>query len=89
MEHQMHPQTPGSSPGVPQLEQSPGAPQEHQEHRQTPRSFLGAPPGASQEHPRSTQEHPNPFKLNGPNLFKASKMEPKWAIAPRGTLFLV
>ena len=41
------------------------------------RSFLVAPPGASQEHPRSTKEHPNPFKLNGLNLFNASKMEPK------------
>ena len=54
-EYQKHPQTPWCSPGVPQLEQSLGPPQEH---RRTPGSFLEAPPGASQEHTRRTPEAP-------------------------------
>ena len=78
MEYQEHPRTPRSSAGAPQ--EPPGVPQEHP---RTSRSSPGDPQehlGTHQEYqggPRSTQEHPNLFKPNGSNFFKASKMKPK------------
>ena len=41
------------------------------------------------EAPGSTQEHPNPFKPNGPNFFKASKMKPGITGTPGCMFFLL